>query len=71
MLACVCTVYVQRYVVHVCAWVCEREQDKEKERGESAVLCDWEKLSEIGCVCARMELILSSSQLTSFIQRMK
>lgn len=32
MLTCVCTVYVQRYVVYVC--VREKEQDKDKERGD-------------------------------------
>lgn len=32
----VCTVYVQRYVV------CVKQQDKGREGGDSAVLCDWE-----------------------------
>lgn len=55
-----------------CAYsMCVRWRDKEEEGGEPAVLYDWERVSEIGCVCARMKLILSSSQLTSFIQQMK
>lgn len=36
ILACVCTVYVQSYVV------CVKQQDKGREGGDSAVLCDWE-----------------------------
>lgn len=44
---------------------------KRKKEGESAFFNDREPVSEIGCVCARMKLILPSSQLPSLIQRMK
>lgn len=59
ILARVCTLHVQRER--------EREEDKGKNEEENLCLRDSERVSEIGCVCARTKLILTSSQLTSFI----
>lgn len=58
----------------LCASVGRKERQrggKKRIREESVFPCNRERVSEIGCVCARMKLILPSSQLTSFIQWMK
>lgn len=74
---CICMYYTVHICVGVCMcvcmceWVCVCERERDKEGEELVFLCDLERVNKIGCVCACMKLILSSFQLTSFIQRMK
>lgn len=70
---CICMYNTVHTYVCLCVcmreWVCVRESETKKE--ENLCSCVTWRVNKIGCVCACMKLILSSFQLTSFIQRMK